>query len=180
MSVHLPLAEPISIAVRKDYLYDGDTEMKGWVNGKIIEFLSYDDSVLTVTVLLADGAVFYHLPLHALVIPNPPLPRWREMTECYYQNVGRGPVEMFRNPILALKPCHVFLKGKQDHEPLRGTYLYTFDWVTDNLLMHLVLLDTGHLVCFPPHKILFGQTNPKALPDYHKSHLDFDFRKVHP
>lgn len=174
MVTHLPLPKPIPVIVRGSFLHDGALN-KPSVSGLIIEFTSYADQVLTATVLLSNGAVFYHLPFHAFFKPGTKADR-PKLETCYYENTGKGPAELFCDPTLKSKEkCRVF-RTKTDRQPVMGKYLYTVDWLDDNRIQHIIELVTGVIVAVPNHKVLFN-TKDNFLPDYKKSHLDFRFEK---
>jgi hypothetical protein len=162
---------PLKTHLRGEYLYDMDLSHAGeFVPCTAFAVSSYQGSVPTFKVLLADGAVFSYVPPTALI--DPEKARGREalpLADLAYHNCPPGDVCVHRFEHLA-GPVQAFLKGRQ--EWMGAEYLWTLDWYEGNDLLHLVALENGQYAFLPHHKLKF-KDGPRELPPYRKLHAEW-------
>jgi hypothetical protein len=160
--------EPEDVTVRDEFLYDMDPKKIGRETpGVIFAVSSYEGSVPTLMVRLADGSVFSYLPPHAVFAPRPCLYRDMELglEDLVYHNCPAGKIavdqfEFLKGPVLA------YLKRKNLW--IRGYYLATIDWYEGNDLLHLVELENKQFAFLPHHKLKFGSGVAKQFEPYKK------------
>ncbi len=162
---------PLRTHIRGEYLYDMDLSHAGeLVPCTAFAVSSYEGSVPTFKVLLADGSVFSYVPPTALVDPEKARGRETlELADLVYHNCPSGDIcvhsfEQLRGPV------HAYLKRRDAW--MEGEYLWTLDWYAGNDLLHLVALENGQYAFLPHHKLKF-KDGPRELPPYRKLHAEW-------
>ncbi|MCI0459887.1 MAG: hypothetical protein L0Z62_23295 [Gemmataceae bacterium] len=162
---------PLKTHVRGEYLYDMDLSHVGeHVPCTAFAVSSYEGSVPTVKLLLADGSVFSYVPPSALIDPakfgsGPEL----ELADLAYHNCPGG--DLCVHPFEELAgPVQAYFKRRDLW--LDGEYLFTVDWYTGNDLLHLVALANGQYAFLPHHKLKF-KDGPRAFQPYRKLHTEW-------
>lgn len=164
------LENPLEVQFREKYFFDMDERKKGYVFGKILAFTSYPGHVLTMEVLLDDGAVFSYVPLMAISGLGDEL----SLSETYYFNCPDG--EFFVHELTHLKTKLAWIYDRNKKRGKAGKYILTVDWPDANKQGHLITL-SGSLILWPSHKILFRDhedyPEEDALPGYEKMHKEW-------
>jgi hypothetical protein len=161
---HVPV-DLIPCGVRKEFLVNQESGHGELVPGKIFALSSYKGHALTFQVLLASGALFSYLPIHALVVGERSGVEL-SLDELLYHDCRDSLIAVHRFPALA---GVVQVHFKKRDLWLSGSYHLSVDWYRGNDLLHLVQLENGQLCALPSHKILFG-TGPegRGFPGYKK------------
>lgn len=154
--------DPVPVWVRKEFLYNMDAAKVGsYVPGRIFAVSSYRGHLPTFQVLLEGGSVFSYLPAHALVAPGTMPSTHLDPEDLTYHPCPAGDICV--NLYRALQvPVVAFLRRRDLWVP--GKYILTVDWHEGNDLLHLIVLDSGHLALLPQHKIKFGASNQVLEP----------------
>jgi hypothetical protein len=161
LSTHFDIPK-LKVSLRSEYLYDLKAESGKYSYAEIISVASYPGHVPTFTALVEDKFLFHYLPVNSFA--NKACPPMSLEQACYFNCPSN---QLGVSVIGGLGECQVFDKNKDFIEG--GKYLMTFDWYNENDLCHLVLLDTGHYVLVPSHKIIFGDSDVQ-LPNFKKLH----------
>lgn len=162
---------PLKTHVRGEYLFDMDLRHAGeYVPCTAFAVSSYEGSVPTFKILLADGTVFSYVPPSALVDVarrgnGPEL----ELADLAYHNCPDEDLCVHRFGELA-GPVQAFFKRPQVW--LAGEYLFTIDWYTGNDLLHLIALENGQYAFLPHHKVKF-KDGARSFQPYRKMHSEW-------
>jgi len=130
---------------------------------------SYQGSVPTFKVLLADGAVFSYVPPSALVDRDRAAGEPLELADLAYHNCPGGDICVSRFAELQ-GTVHAFLRRR--NEWMDGTYRFTIDWYDGNDLLHLIALANGQYAFLPNHKVKFKDGTREFKP-YRKMHTEW-------
>ena len=162
--------DPVPVRVRQEFLYDMDPAKAGtYVHGRIFSVSSYQGHLPTFQVLLDDGSVFSYLPAHALVAPDQDPSVELDAEDLTYHPSPAGDIHVTSYKALQ-GPVQVFLRRRDLW--VRGRYVLTIDWHEGNDLLHLVVLDSGHVALLPQHKVKFGDA-AQSLEPYRKLHQEW-------
>lgn len=145
--------------VRREFLTGGQSF--GLEEGYAFGILSIRARALGFHVMLKSGAHFRGLPLHALLVKK--TEDYRDLSDLQLWDCfsSRPVVTVF--DYLRGHECKVWLRDKTQ---MRGTYLFTVDWLPDseeapgliyqpdqNKCGHVIALANGQLACQPTNRI---------------------------
>lgn len=154
-------------------LYDLDPTVTGWTRGRIFAVNSYKGHALTFEVLLEGGAVYSYVPAHMLRWINPSKNHQDsvklEEKDLTYALCPGDRIVVNAYGLLTGEKCKAFFV--RENLWLEALYLFTVDWVDDNLLLHALALENGRVALLPSHKVLFGDST--ELPKYKKLHAEW-------
>jgi hypothetical protein len=161
---------PIKTFIRGEYLYDMDLSHAGeFVPCTAFAVSSYQGSVPTFKVLLADGAVFSYVPPSALVDRDRAAGEPLALADLAYHNCPGGDICVSSFAELQ-GTVHAFLRRR--NEWMDGTYRFTIDWYDGNDLLHLIALANGQYAFLPNHKVKFKDGTREFKP-YRKMHTEW-------
>ena len=167
--------------VRKEFLYNLQDHHGEFEPAYAFGVRSVQCKAIGFHVGLDNGAVFWNLPIHALVhktdAPNIPLD-FLELWDCFGPNFS---VTQFT--FLKELRCDVILK---DRSVVQGVYMFTIDWSStdpgevdvtfseipqEHKCAHIIKLDNGLYAAQPNNRILWRQSSfivkrSEPLPDY--------------
>lgn len=170
--VHAPIY-PFPVWVDNRVLHDMDPTVTGWTRGRAYAVNSYKGHAPTFEVLLENGAVFSYVPAHMLwwkwLNPGDSRPEKYEAKDLTYALCPDGTITVNAYDLLVGEKCKAYFVRPGVCE--NALYLFTVDWVDDNLLLHAVALDNGQVALLPSHKVLFGKGT--ELPKYKKLHQEW-------
>ena len=174
---------PIYAKVRKEYLYDLDSNKKGELDCIIFAITSITGRAILFNILLPNGACYWRLPISAFFqkhlsraeVPDMPIDAL-ELWNCfsYYPSINQFDF------LLGNKGKYI---GK-DKKFYHGEYLFTIDWAhpETNILdtehseipqehkcAHILQLDNGNFAAQPNNRILWdvsSYTTDNSWPDY--------------
>jgi hypothetical protein len=155
--------------VRREFLYNLETHHGEFENAYAFGVRSVQCRALGFHVALDNGAVFWNLPIHALVhrpvAPHIPLD-FLELWDCFGPNIS---VTQFT--FLKELRCDVLLK---DRTTAQGVYMFTIDWSatdpgeidvtfsevpSEHKCAHLIRLDNGLFAAQPNNRVLWRQSS---------------------
>lgn len=158
--------DPIKVKVDSYYLYDGLKNI-GTIDGVIIGASAYKDYPLTFHILLEGSYLYSDLPLSAL-LHNDFLDKHLSKKSINGKICPKNEIENFQLDLFINKTVSCFFPIENIW--IKGEYLTSFDFFTDNLSFHLIKLNNGIFSLVENHKINFNGDN--ILTDYKKSHLN--------
>lgn len=167
--VHATLDPPLSLEVRAEYLYGMDPARIGeFVPCRVFAVSSYPGEAPTFQLRLPDGAVFSYLPPTALV--DRTQPRWSDAPDLDLRDLAYAdcPDERVIVTTFAELAGDVLAYLKHRDQWLPGSYRTSIEWWTGNLVLHLVVLATGHVALLPHHKLKFGAAHGPGFAPYRK------------
>ena len=168
--VHAPLDPPLALEVRAEHLYGLDPARVGeFVPCRVFAVSSYPGEAPTFQLRLPDGAVFSYLPPTALV--DRAQPRWGDAPELDLRDLAYAdcPDERVVVTTFAELGGDVLVYLKHRDRWLPGTYRTSIEWWTGNLVLHVILLATGHVALLPNHKVKFGAGHDPGFAPYRKA-----------
>ncbi|MCI0457297.1 MAG: hypothetical protein L0Z62_09995, partial [Gemmataceae bacterium] len=161
---------PLKTHVRAEYLFDMDLRHVGeHYPCTAFAVSSYEGSVPTFKILLADGTVFSYVPPSALVDVAQLKPPELELADLVYHNCPASDVCVHRFEELAGAVQAFF---KRPALWLEGEYLLTIDWYEGNDLLHLIALANGQYAFLPHHKVKF-KDGARAFQPFRKMHSEW-------
>jgi hypothetical protein len=163
MNANIPT---LRVWVRREFLTGG--KQSGLEEGYAFAVMSVRGRALCFHVLLKSGAHFRGLPLHALLawpeIPRPAIDKKLSDLELWDCFSSRPVVTVF--DLLRDHECKAWLR---DGSCLKGSYLFTVDWLPDseeapgwiyqpdqNKCGHVLELENGQLACLPTNRVAFA------------------------
>lgn len=168
--VHATFTSPFQVWVDNRVLHDMDPTVTGWTPGRAYVVNSYKGHALTFEVLLNNGAVFSYVPAHMLRWVSPETATHAfEAKDLTYALCPSDTIVVNAYDLLVGEKCKAYFVRPGVWE--NALYLFTVDWVDDNLLLHAVALDNGQVALLPSHKVIFG--NGTELPKYKKLHVEW-------
>jgi hypothetical protein len=164
--IRYDLPKPIKAVIAEMYLYDMDETKTAWVPCKVFAIDAYPGEALTVTVLLDDGAMFNYIPLDAVMtkVPEEGASLF-PYADLVYNNCIGGKVAVTVHEALK-QPAWAYFKNKQQW--IGAEFVCCLDFYEGNDLMNFLILENGQFAALPNHKVKFGATAPKELPQYKK------------
>ena len=171
-STHREYVCPNNVWVDNRVLQDMDPEAKGWTKGRIFAVNSYKGHSLTFEVLLGTGAVFSYVPAHMIRWMEPGSEESVDLLEekdLTYALCPEGRISVDSYNLLTGEKAKAFFV--RQNRWVQALYLFTVDWVDDNLLLHAMALENGQVALLPSHKVLFGKAT--ELPRYRKLHQEW-------
>lgn len=161
--------EPIKGFIEEKFLYNGDENKNELLDVEIIGVSTYVGSTITFHVLVDKAYLFSDIPIIALG-------HSKDMSESYGLKDLASivcPVHEIENFTLdSLKNKHLSAFIKNKNSWVNGLYLTSFDFYTDNELLHLIKLDCGRFALIPNHKI--NWSGKYKLPSYKKNKQFFN------
>jgi hypothetical protein len=160
MNANIPT---LHVWVRRRFL-TGKTEV-GLAEGYAFAIMSVRGRALQFHVMLKSGAHFRGLPLHALVTccDGPGQDGYKELTDLQLWDCFSSKPIVTVFDFLRDHECKVWLRDKSE---VRGSYLFTVDWLPDaeetpgliyqpdqNKCAHVIELANGQLACLPTNRI---------------------------
>lgn len=157
MNANIPT---LRVWVRREFLTGG--KELGLEEGYAFAILSLRGRALQFHVMLKSGAHFRALPLHALLMAKVK-GEYKELSDLQLWDCfsSRPVVTVF--DYLRDHECKVWLR---DRSQMRGTYLFTVDWLPDaeetpglvgqpdqNKCGHVIALENGQIACQPTNRI---------------------------
>lgn len=161
---------PFDVFVKEEYLYDGDITRKGkYKSGKVVGVSTYVDFPITFHVLIEGAYLYSDLPITALVHkPNEVLYSLQTLSHVLCKKYE---IDCYHLEAFDTKEVAVYFKAMK--EWIHGKYMMSFDFYTDNELVHLIKMNDGNFCLAPNHKINWN--NETKLSDYKKNHIVFSF-----
>lgn len=153
---HYDIPTKIPCYVESYYLYGCDANYEGkWTKGEIVGVSSYKGESLTFIFRTDEGSMFYYIPTHWIATDidkrnNVMETTWLGNAFAVYHNCPSNKLTISVNEFMKQKLSCFFVDV---HKWMQGEYLFTVDWVDDNILQHVILLETGQLAVLPPHKV---------------------------
>lgn len=155
----------LHVWVRREFLTGG--KESGIEEGYAFAILSLRGRALQFHVMLKSGSHFRGLPLHALLTNSVEKAEgeYKELSELQLWDCfsSRPIVTVF--DYLRDHECKVWLR---DRSEMRGTYLFTVDWLADseeapgliyqpdqNKCGHVIALENGQFACQPTNRVAF-------------------------
>jgi hypothetical protein len=169
--IHEDLPVPFDAMVHNSFFQDLDKSVKGFTPVEVFEVTSYTESVPTFTVRdPTTGGTFHDLPPHAITFAQ--VESLLEPEEGSYNDCPDEHIVAYATDYASMNGrAYVFLKRDGELVRLTGRYRFTLDWYEDNLVLHGIQLDSGHLTLQPPHKVLFNAPGEDPrLPTWKKFH----------
>ena len=157
--IHHPI-EPLSVFVRREFLFNMEQNFGEWEPGQIIALSSYTGCLLTFQVLLDSGAIFSDLPLAAVSLKRTSIKNL--IKDVYYSNCPHTDIAVCKLP---LNEATIFLPDLGITK--QASYILSIDWCKVNQQMHLLKDKEGNLWLHPNYRILW-RTNALELPVYSK------------
>lgn len=156
----------INVLVKKEYLLNLEDGHEQYVEGKIVYINSYTDHQPTFDVHLNDGSVYCYLPVNALSTQEINTCK-EDILDCLVVCPSEYFI-CFSHEELETKHCQVFDEYRKWHG--FGKLLLTLEWPKDNILVHLIELESGQFCFVQNTKILFTDKRLKqpTLPDWKK------------
>lgn len=158
------------VLVREEYLYDNDPAKVGnYVKGKVVGVSTYLDAPITFHVVIDNEYMYSDLPITALIHKVNGKHYTLETLsniKCPKYEINAYTLDHYDNKTIA-----VYFKNTKQW--VSGIYMMSFDFYTDNQLLHLVKMNDGNFCLAPNHKINWN--NQTRLSDYKKNHTNHTF-----
>ena len=172
LNVDVPIFECL---IRNEFLYNFKRGQGEFTRAVVFGAASVPGRAIGWHCLLANGAVYGRLPIHALISAPPKTKPIENVSDLQLWDCPSEHISCIEYDLLKESRCHVLLPSGQQN----GTYMFTLDWWGSSYSesagalgwksAHFVRLDNGYFVAQPNNRILWE--NPAFVkklekPDY--------------
>lgn len=155
----------VKVWVRNEFLYNQEKGFGEFTEGYIFGVSSMKGRALGFNVMLKTGAHFRWMPCHAFLHEKPKRKtKLYNLSELELWDCFSNSISVIEWEYLKAHECQVCLRSKK---ALKGTYLFTVDWVPDNFntsfvtdpeqnkCAHIIALENGQICVLPTNRCEF-------------------------